>query len=115
MCRPPFTPRKIPGTHSYLLEAETTPWPSVRLEGLGPLKNPITSSGIEPATFRLVTPQSTTLPKSYSFPPPFRTSYTMHIVSSMSVTTDGFLIDGSVYCIRYTTLHYTLRHCYTTH
>jgi hypothetical protein len=26
----------------------------VRLEGLGQLKNPITSSGIEPATFRLV-------------------------------------------------------------
>jgi hypothetical protein len=40
--RPPFTPRKIPGTH--LLEAETTP------EGLGQLKNPMTSSGIEPAT-----------------------------------------------------------------
>jgi hypothetical protein len=27
----------------------------VRLEGLGHLKNPITSSGVEPATFRLVT------------------------------------------------------------
>jgi hypothetical protein len=27
----------------------------VRLEGLGQLKNPVTSSGIEPATFRLVT------------------------------------------------------------
>jgi hypothetical protein len=26
----------------------------VRLEGLGQLKNPVTSSGIEPATFRLV-------------------------------------------------------------
>jgi hypothetical protein len=26
----------------------------VRLEGLGQLKNPMTSSGIEPATFRLV-------------------------------------------------------------
>jgi hypothetical protein len=27
----------------------------VRLEGLGQLKNPMTSSGIEPATFQLVT------------------------------------------------------------
>jgi hypothetical protein len=26
----------------------------VRLDGLGQLKNPVTSSGIEPATFRLV-------------------------------------------------------------
>jgi hypothetical protein len=26
----------------------------VRLEGLGQFKNPVTSSGIEPATFRLV-------------------------------------------------------------
>jgi hypothetical protein len=26
----------------------------VRLEGLGQVKNPMTSSGIEPATFRLV-------------------------------------------------------------
>jgi hypothetical protein len=26
----------------------------VRLEGLGQLKNPMTSSGIEPATFRIV-------------------------------------------------------------
>jgi hypothetical protein len=26
----------------------------VRMEGLGKLKNPMTSSGIEPATFRLV-------------------------------------------------------------
>jgi hypothetical protein len=34
----------------------------VRLEGLGQLKNVMTSSGIEPATFRLVVPQPTTLP-----------------------------------------------------
>jgi hypothetical protein len=32
--------------YSFLLEAESTP-------GLGKLKNPVTSSGIEPATFRL--------------------------------------------------------------
>jgi hypothetical protein len=30
------------------------PRPIVLLEGLGQLKNPMTSSGIEPATFRLV-------------------------------------------------------------
>jgi hypothetical protein len=41
--------------HSFLLEAESTPGPYiVQLEGLGQLKNPMTSSGIEPATFRLV-------------------------------------------------------------
>jgi hypothetical protein len=34
----------------------------VRLEGLGQLKNPITPSGLEPATFRLVpVPQPNTL------------------------------------------------------
>jgi hypothetical protein len=37
----------------------------VRLEGLGQLNNSVTSSGIEPATFRLVTvPQPTTLPRT---------------------------------------------------
>jgi hypothetical protein len=40
----------------------------VGLEGLGQLKNPVTSSGIEPATFRLVAlvPQPITLPDDYS-------------------------------------------------
>jgi hypothetical protein len=37
--------------YSFLLEAESTPGP-VRLEGLGQLKK-FTSSGLEPATFRL--------------------------------------------------------------
>jgi hypothetical protein len=37
----------------------------VRLEGLGQLNNPVTSLGIEPATFRLVAvPQRTTLLRS---------------------------------------------------
>jgi hypothetical protein len=37
----------------------------VRLEELGQLKNPITSSGIESAIFRLVTmPQATTIPRA---------------------------------------------------
>jgi hypothetical protein len=37
--------------YSFLLEAESTPG---RLEGLDQLKNPVTSSGIKSATFRLV-------------------------------------------------------------
>jgi hypothetical protein len=39
-----------------------------RLEGLGQLKNPMTSSGTEPATFRLVAlvPQPTTPPRAPS-------------------------------------------------
>jgi hypothetical protein len=36
----------------------------MRLEELVQLKNPMTSSGIEPATFRLVVPQPTTLPRT---------------------------------------------------
>jgi hypothetical protein len=43
--RQPFTSRKIPGTH-FCQRAESTPRALVRLEGLGQLKNPITSSGI---------------------------------------------------------------------
>jgi hypothetical protein len=39
----------------------------VRLEGLGQFKNPMTSSGIEPATFRLVasTNYATAFPYTY--------------------------------------------------
>jgi hypothetical protein len=40
--------------YSFLLEAGSTLGPTMRLEGLGQLKNPMTSSGIEPATFRVV-------------------------------------------------------------
>jgi hypothetical protein len=40
--------------YTFLLEAESTPGPIVRLEELGQLKNPMTSSGIELATFRFV-------------------------------------------------------------
>jgi hypothetical protein len=39
---------------SFMLEADSTPGPIVQLEGLGPLKNPMTSSGIKPVTFQLV-------------------------------------------------------------
>jgi hypothetical protein len=44
----------------------------VRLEGLGQLKNPVTSSRIEPATYKIVAlvPQPTTLPRA----PGYRTS-----------------------------------------
>jgi hypothetical protein len=40
--------------YSFLLEAWVDPRAIVRLEGLAQLKNPVTSWGIEPATFRLV-------------------------------------------------------------
>jgi hypothetical protein len=52
ICRPPFTPRKIPGTHVCLKLVD--PRAVVLLEGLGQLKNPVTSSGIELTTFWLV-------------------------------------------------------------
>jgi hypothetical protein len=45
---PPFTPRKIPD--KGWVDSRVI----VRLEGLGRLKNPMTSSGNEPVTFRLV-------------------------------------------------------------
>jgi hypothetical protein len=45
---------QVDSWYSFLLEAESTPGAIVRLQGLGQLKNPMTSSGIEPTTFRLV-------------------------------------------------------------
>jgi hypothetical protein len=51
--RPPFTPQEG-SWHSFLLEAELTPGPIVRLERLGQLKKEFTLSWFEPATFRLV-------------------------------------------------------------
>jgi hypothetical protein len=51
--RPHFTPRKVPGTQ-FLLEPESTPEAILQLERLGQFKNPMISSGIEAATFRLV-------------------------------------------------------------
>jgi hypothetical protein len=43
--RPPFTPRKVPGTLS--VRGSVDPRAIVRLEGLGKLENPMTSSGGE--------------------------------------------------------------------
>jgi hypothetical protein len=40
--------------YSFLLETELTPGVIVQLEGLGQLKNPMTSLGIKPVTFQLV-------------------------------------------------------------
>jgi hypothetical protein len=54
--RPPFTPP--PPSRKFLVIISVRDWVKtraiVRLEGLGQLKNPMTSSGIENATFRLV-------------------------------------------------------------
>jgi hypothetical protein len=52
MRRPPVTPQED-FWYSFLLETESKTRDIVRLEGLGQLKNPMTS-GLEPATFRLV-------------------------------------------------------------
>jgi hypothetical protein len=39
---------------NYISGTESTPHALIRLEGLGQLKNRITASGIQPATFRLI-------------------------------------------------------------
>jgi hypothetical protein len=49
--RPPFTPH---GDSCYSLRGRVNTWAIVRLERLRQLKNPMTSSGIETATFRFV-------------------------------------------------------------
>jgi hypothetical protein len=49
----PLLPRKIPRTHFCYRDC-VGPSAILWLEGLGQLKNPVTSSGIESATFRLV-------------------------------------------------------------
>jgi hypothetical protein len=51
--RPPFTPQED-SWYSFLLDADSTPGPYLQLEGLGQFKNLMTSSRIEPASFRLV-------------------------------------------------------------
>ena len=48
-----FTPRKY-SWYSFLLEAESTPWPKCDRKDFMSMKNPMTSPGIEPATLRFV-------------------------------------------------------------
>ena len=51
--RPPLPTRKY-SWYSFLVEAESTPGPQCGRKGYVNEKNPMTPSGIEPATFRLV-------------------------------------------------------------
>jgi hypothetical protein len=51
--RPAFTPRKTPGILISVRDGIDSR-AIVRLEGLGQMENTVTSSGIEPATFRRV-------------------------------------------------------------
>jgi len=48
-----FTPKKC-SWYSFLLEAESTPGPQRDRKNFMSMKNPMTPSGIEPATFRFV-------------------------------------------------------------
>jgi len=48
-----FTPKKY-SWYSFLLEAESTPGPQCDRKDFMSMKNPLTSAGIEPATFRFV-------------------------------------------------------------
>jgi hypothetical protein len=71
--------------YSFLLEAESTPGATVRLEGLGKLKKS-TSSGIEPATFRLV---ATTLPHA---PIIMKLLWLIHAVTSSASAVHSLLM-----------------------
>jgi len=53
MHRPPLPPRKY-SWYSFLLEAESIPWPQCDQKDFMSKKNPPTPAGIEPATFRFV-------------------------------------------------------------
>jgi hypothetical protein len=52
-CQSPFTPQQY-SWYSFVLRGRVEPRDIERLEGLGQLRNSVTSTGIEPATIRLV-------------------------------------------------------------
>jgi hypothetical protein len=63
----PYAPAVFYPPGKFLILLSVRGWVDLRaivlLEGLDQLKNPMTSSGFEQATFRLVVPQPTTLPR----------------------------------------------------
>jgi hypothetical protein len=69
----PYAPAAVYPQGRFLVLISVRGWVDprvmVRLEGWGQLKNPVASSGIEPATFRFVAlvPQPTTLPHAPKF------------------------------------------------
>jgi len=58
--RPLFT-RKNYSWYTFLLEAESTPGPQCDRKDFISMKNPLTTAGIEPATFRIVAQHLTTV------------------------------------------------------